>query len=282
MSKLNLNMSFLNGLTNINNNSSINNENKNLKTPVTPIQLLKKYISNKNILNIAEKIYKKINKKTNKNNLSNINNFINRINHGENIGNKISNHRKGKHEQNFKLNYRAFTYKYNGKIIKIYNYNNDINLDALIIKEIAFQIYADTLDCEFLVPSILNYGKIILDHNTNNSIFTYDTIFYIEMEYIEYDTLKKFINKLKINNIHSICNELSDKINSIIDCMEYYDIYHNDLHPDNILINYNKKNGIFKIYIIDFGESSNSLIKFNNVKYNCQKINLYITPININ
>jgi tRNA A-37 threonylcarbamoyl transferase component Bud32 len=102
------------------------------------------------------------------------------------------------------------------------------------------------------------------------------------MEYIEYDTLKKFINKLKINNIHSICNELSDKINSIIDCMEYYDIYHNDLHPDNILINYNKKNGIFKIYIIDFGESSNSLIKFNNVKYNCQKINLYITPINVN
>lgn len=279
MSKLNLNMSFLNGLTNINNNSSINSENKNLKTPSTPIQLLKKYISNKNILNIAEKIYKKIN---NNNLSSNINNFISRINHGENIGNKISNHRKGKHEQNFKLNYRAFTYKYNGKIIKIYNYNNDINLDALIIKEIAFQIYADTLDCEFLVPSILNYGKIILDHNTNNSIFTYDTIFYIEMEYIEYDTLKKFINKLKINNIHNICNELSDKINSIIDCMEYYDIYHNDLHPDNILINYNKKNRIFKIYIIDFGESSNSLIKFNEVKYNCQKINLYITPINVN
>jgi hypothetical protein len=86
MSKLNLNMSFLNGLTNINNNSSTNNENKNLKTP---IELLKKYISNKNILNIAEKIYIKINKKTNKNNLSNINNFINKINHGENIGNKI-------------------------------------------------------------------------------------------------------------------------------------------------------------------------------------------------
>jgi hypothetical protein len=67
MSKLNLNMSFLNGLTNINNNSSINSENKNLKTQSTPIQLLKKYISNKNILSIAEKIYKKINKKINNN-----------------------------------------------------------------------------------------------------------------------------------------------------------------------------------------------------------------------
>ena len=96
------------------------------------------------------------------------------------------------------------------------------------------------------------------------------------MEYLRYDTLYKFINRKNIN-IKNICNNLSKKINEIIECMKLNNIYHNDLHPNNILINYENNN--FKIYIIDFGEATNNLIKFNNENYTCKKINSYIKPL---
>jgi hypothetical protein len=289
-SKLELNLSFLNNLTNenttnksnISNNSSIINshrnisnnssisENNELFNNLTSIKILKKTLKNKVILKYAKEIHNKnIKNSLNKN----INILLNKIKKKNKTNiNILSIHRRGKN----RIYYNVNTYKYNEKIVKIYNYNDNPNIEAMIIKEIAFQMYANNLsECNFNVPIILNYGIKKLNYNNDNNIFNYDTVFFIEMEYLPYNTLYKFINRRNID-IKNICIILSKKINEIIECMKLNNIYHNDLHPNNILVNYENNN--FTIYIIDFGEATNNMIKFNNNNYTCKKINSYIKP----
>ena len=52
----------------------------------------------------------------------------------------------------------------------------------------------------------------------------------------------------------SKCIDIETEVNRINTCLEKNNLYHNDLHSDNVMID---KNG--ELIIIDFGESSNIL-----------------------
>jgi hypothetical protein len=152
-----------------------------------------------------------------------------------------------------------FTYKYKhknnskSKIIKIYNYSSeDEKTESRIINEIKYQNHAFDIStyCNFKVPEILEYNKINIDE-TEFIKFQYNTIFYIIMEYIEFPTLKKFLFE---NKDIEQCKTIEEKLNKVIECMEINNLYHNDLHKNNILID--NTNDKLDIYIIDYGEAS--------------------------
>ena len=156
----------------------------NYKLSPTCISILEQlFLTNNRMLNIAKNIYNNITVTP-----------MNKMILQKNLE-KISIHYREKDG----IKYNIIVYKYNDinnipKILKIYNYDGDNNIESLTIKEITFQIYAKNIikECEFNVPNIYKYGKIILDEASNLEGITYRCIFFIEMEYLSYFTLSKF------------------------------------------------------------------------------------------
>ena len=78
------------------------------------------------------------------------------------------------------------------------------------------------------------------------------------MEFIQSDMFKK---SMQSNN----CKNLEEKVKTINKCLEERNLYHNDLHHENILVDKNNN-----IIIIDFGEASNTPVNFNEISL-CNK-----------
>jgi tRNA A-37 threonylcarbamoyl transferase component Bud32 len=227
------------------------------------IELLKENILNDDILEIAINIALQIKNFSEiyyAKNYVNLKNLLQHLKSKDVKTNELKIYTKKINNEHIKI----FIYKYtiNGvtKIIKLYNYNesNDKTIDAFIVNEISMQQYSfqKSEKCGFNVPIIYEYKKLpinVIENNKNNS-FKHNTIFYIIMEYIDLPTLNNFF----INNRRKdVCNKIVAKLNKIILCMEIMHIYHNDLNLENILIDYTDLNN-FNIYIIDYGESTNT------------------------
>ena len=225
--------------------------------------LIQENILNEDILLIALSVAEQIemfNDFSNRKNYRALNNLLKNVKSKKVTTNELKIHTK-KIDNDY---IKTFVYKYtiNGvtKIIKLYNYNSSQNktIDFRIVNEIACQEYSfkKSTECNFNVPRIFEYRKIYInvDENNKNNTFIYDTIFYIIMEYVDLPTLNNFFYDNKDKNI---CKNIVNKLNNIIKCMERNNIYHNDLHLNNILINYINIDD-YSIYIIDYGESTNT------------------------
>lgn len=241
------------------------NENLRRKYNITNSleNLLHENILNEDILLIALSIAEQIemfNDFSNRKNYKALNNLLKNVKSKKVITNELKIHTK-KIDNDY---IKTFVYKYtiNGvtKIIKLYNYNSFRNktIDFRIVNEIACQEYSfkKSTECNFYVPRIFEYRKIYInvDENNKNNTFKYDTIFYIIMEYVDLPTLNNFFHD---NKDKSICENIVNKLNNIIQCMEKNSLYHNDLHINNILINYVNIDE-YELYVIDYGESTNT------------------------
>jgi tRNA A-37 threonylcarbamoyl transferase component Bud32 len=152
-----------------------------------------------------------------------------------------------------KKHFKAIVYKKDDRLIKIYNYNTDI-IEKNIIKEIAYQKFAETLNekCHFYTPKIMGYGKMNVSGMTSlPKLVEYDSIMFIEMEYLNYNSLAK----------NGCDDKLNETINDIKNCMGDNNLFHNDLHANNIFLDENK------IAIIDYGEASSN--QKNPAEFNC-------------
>jgi len=158
------------------------------------------------------------------------------------------------------LKYDTYVYSIdNTHILKIINCNCDAMESYMIIKELAYQQYAKELSntCNFETPTILNYGRIMLNENIRKNPkyrdflddYKYDCIWFIIMNKMNYQPLSKGVNDIDLDD-KATCNELSEKINNVRTCMETHGLFHNDYHAENILIDTENDN---KIGIIDFG-----------------------------
>lgn len=233
---------------------------------------LRKLTQNEKILGITNVIIETINNgKISKSN----NNIITKIS-SEHIPFISLHHRKIKSSH-----YNVAVYKYTtntkSRLFKFYNYNYNIrnpDVESLIIKEIAYQLHVKKIGtlCEnsFGTSEIYNYGRRMNENTTD--LFPYDCIFFIEMDFLPYATLYDFITSNIINN-KILYEPLCNQINKIMNCMQRYGIYHNDMHSKNILVRSIGDN--YYLYIIDFGESSNidaSREKGKNIIYTKEKL----------
>jgi tRNA A-37 threonylcarbamoyl transferase component Bud32 len=166
----------------------------------------------------------------------------------------IITHKRGGEGQFFHMR----TYKAKERLYKIYNYNGNTIVEETIVREIAFQKFAESLNdhCKFQTPKILDYGKI--NNVITNTKLDFDYIMFIEMEFLNYKPLTKAMN-------HSSCHSISNKINNIEKCMEQNKLYHNDLHQENIF--FDEPTGT--IGIIDYGEASSHETNFQKRKFDC-------------
>lgn len=175
----------------------------------------------------------------------------------------IVNHRGRVFNTGMARNPKYDTYVYsinnNTQILKIINCDCDAIVSYMIIKELAYQEYAKELSntCNFETPTILNYGRIILNANMHKNPkytdflddYTYDCIWFIVMNKMNYKPLSKGVADIDLDD-KATCDNLSKKINNVRTCMENNGLFHNDYHSENILIDTENDN---KIGIIDFG-----------------------------
>jgi serine/threonine protein kinase len=170
------------------------------------------------------------------------------------------------------------TYVYdidNIQILKIINCDCGSMESYMIIKELAYQEYAHEISskCDFETPDILDYGRITLTEDMRLKYsavlenYTYDCIWFILMNKMNYKTLVEGIKDIDLTN-EETCNNLSNKINTVRSCMEQNNLYHNDYHEENILIDTNNKIGI-----IDFGLADTDPSDFTKSwEYTCNKL----------
>jgi hypothetical protein len=158
------------------------------------------------------------------------------------------------------LKYDTYVYSIdNTHVLKIINCDCNAMESYMIIKELAYQEYAKELSniCDFETPTILNYGRIMLNENIRKNPkyrdflddYKYDCIWFIIMNKMNYKSLSKGVADIDLDD-KATCNELSEKINNVRTCMETHGLFHNDYHSENILIDTENDN---KIGIIDFG-----------------------------
>lgn len=98
-----------------------------------------------------------------------------------------------------------------------------------------------------IIPQIYNYGVL---HVTNPSD---QCFFYIDMEHIDFPTLQHL---KRYPPYDFVCNAIDNVIGDTDSFLRCNGITHNDLKPDNILVNMSQKP--MQIYIIDFGEATES------------------------
>ena len=170
------------------------------------------------------------------------------------------------------------TYVYdidNIQILKIINCDCGSMESYMIIKELAYQEYAHEISskCDFETPDILDYGRITLTEDMRLKYsavlenYTYDCIWFILMNKMNYKTLVEGIKDIDLANGET-CNNLANKINTVRSCMEQNNLYHNDYHEENILIDTNNKIGI-----IDFGLADTDPSDFTKSwEYTCNKL----------
>jgi tRNA A-37 threonylcarbamoyl transferase component Bud32 len=170
------------------------------------------------------------------------------------------------------------TYVYdidNIQILKIINCDCGSMESYMIIKELAYQEYAHEISskCDFETPDILDYGRITLTEDMRLKYsavlenYTYDCIWFILMNKMNYKTLVEGVKTIDLTN-EETCNNLANKINTVRSCMEQNNLYHNDYHEENILIDTNNKIGI-----IDFGLADTDPSDFTKSwEYTCNKL----------
>ena len=167
---------------------------------------------------------------------------------------------------------RGFTTDANGKSIsclvqfklkdntfqKLYKYDciNESSIRAKLYAEIFFQQKAydlinnkNTNDTNkelnhVFIPQIYKYGELIPTNGENDYCY-----FYIDMEYVKLPTLQNLKTHQKLQD----CGAIDTIVGKIDEFLKTNNIVHNDLNPNNILINISTEP--MDIYIIDFGEA---------------------------
>ena len=141
------------------------------------------------------------------------------------------------------------------KFTKIFTYDKEDSniIEDKILQEVYYHemFYNSRKTCDFMIPELIQYGNLDTNHSWESS-------FYIQMEFIQSDMFKK---SMQSNN----CKNLEEKVKTINKCLEERNLYHNDLHHENILVDKNNN-----IIIIDFGEASNTPVNFNEISL-CNK-----------
>jgi serine/threonine protein kinase len=133
------------------------------------------------------------------------------------------------------------------KIVKIVEYNNNFPCaDFDLVKEVATQKYVYDIiapKCVFRTPRILRFGKVDLDSSSGN----YNCVFFIVMEKVVDPMLKTYLatasaeERIRVN----------DKLTEIKKCLSDNNIYHNDIHEENVMVGTDGS-----ITIIDWGRGS--------------------------
>jgi serine/threonine protein kinase len=135
--------------------------------------------------------------------------------------------------------YLACCDNYCDYIIKFYDFSNpdQVITPAFFEKEVQDLLLISELN---IGPKI--YGAGIFEYEGNDFGI-------IVMEHFEV-TLNVYLNQLSSSNItdKKIYDRLKRDISDIIDILHKHKICHNDLHTDNIMLNYNKQ-----LRLIDFG-----------------------------
>lgn len=169
--------------------------------------------------------------------------------------------------------YKSYIYDLGNDIVKIINYNCDALSDYVITKEVAAQKYAEKLSqpekCDFETPVTTKIGKVDLSHFSPDiqNKFEFKCLFFISMNKLTYQNLLTSINKL---NLEEDCEIIVGEINRVISCLEENNLYHNDLHEENVLIN--DENGKYRIGLLDYGNASEKQVKLTQ-HYNCNTLN---------
>jgi len=168
---------------------------------------------------------------------------------------------KGRSTLGVKLMY--FKNKNVDTFTKIFIYSKDSYLEPtnILIKILSEVYYHNEFSklqdsCNFKIPELISYGFI--EHNDDTSINIYDNMymFYITMKDIDAIPVTKLNELYNDDEVLDKCMVIEQEVDRIDNCLEKHNLYHNDLHSDNVMID---KNG--KITIIDFGEASDVLQK---------------------
>ena len=168
---------------------------------------------------------------------------------------------KGRSTLGVKLMY--FKNKNVDTFTKIFIYSKDSYLEPTnVLIKILSEVYYHTEfsklqdSCKFKIPELISYGFI--EHNDDTSINIYDNmyIFYITMKDIDATPVTKLNELYNDGEVLDKCMAIEQEVDRIDRCLETHNLYHNDLHSDNVMVD---KNG--KITIIDFGEASDVLQK---------------------
>jgi tRNA A-37 threonylcarbamoyl transferase component Bud32 len=165
--------------------------------------------------------------------------------------------------------YKSYVYSVNNEIVKVLNYNCNPLSDYVIIKEIAAQKYAETLSsldkCDFETPSTTKIGRVIVPKELRSK-YEFNCLFFITMTKITY---KKLIDVVQHLNLNEDCNIIADEINRVVSCLEENNLYHNDLHGENILLK--KENGNYRVGLIDYGNATEEQAIIESL-YDCDKL----------
>lgn len=163
-------------------------------------------------------------------------------------------------------------------ILKVINCECSILSDFMMMKEIAFQQYANELasSCNFEAPNIMKYGKFTISETQRLnspyfSVFQYDCFWFFMMNKLPYNDLKTNLKYMDSINEHT-CAAIVNKLNELRKCMEQKGLYHNDYHSENIF--YDEKNK--KIGLIDYGQAENfsSNALNDNSNFDCNKLQI--------
>ena len=189
---------------------------------------------------------------------------------------------KGSHGiRNFDINepnnpkYRSYVYVSDNYVAKVYNYDCGELSEYMLVKEIAYQIYASELTsiCNFKTPLVQNYGKLLKRDVRDQTLvqgYPFDCIMFIVMDKMLYRNLQEAVKDIDLNNKQT-CDNISSKINTLTRCLEDNHLYHNDLNVENILLDY-KPNGDIQLGLIDYGNANSDATSFTDWEYTCDKL----------
>jgi len=132
-------------------------------------------------------------------------------------------------------------------IVKIVEYKNNFSCaDFDLVKEVATQKYVYDIiapKCAFRTPRILRFGKVDLDSSSGN----YNCVFFIVMEKVVDPMLKTYLETASAEERIRV----NDKLTEIKKCLSDNNIYHNDIHEENVMVGTDGS-----ITIIDWGRGS--------------------------
>tara|TARA_B100000902_G_scaffold397505_1_gene461503 strand:- start:2812 stop:3603 length:792 start_codon:yes stop_codon:yes gene_type:complete len=133
------------------------------------------------------------------------------------------------------------------KTMDISSINEFYGIAMKIVSEIYFnrRAYDIRKKCGFILPKIFKFG-IIKDSERDNIVEIY-----ILMEYVY---LKNFNSMLSIRDDNTML-DFFKKLYKINKCLEANNIYHNDIHEENVYYTFSARDTIGDILLIDYGES---------------------------